>query len=154
MSINKAGSNCSSHPDIKGQKPFFSFIIMYQSFATTPPSGPKNNREIDFSLSKARVNALHYRDTPLIKALQKAPLKSQQVNANFHGQFGHGIKTPAMRGSRKFSVRGGPHSDQGWSNKFYHCKNPYFGKSWGGDRTGTPYPPSGSAHACCSTALR
>ena len=26
----------------------------------------------------------------------------------------------------------GPPSDKGWSNKFYHCKNPYFGKSRGG----------------------
>ena len=31
---------------------------------------------------------------------------------------------------------GDPASDQGcqgWSNKFYHCQNPYFGKSRGGD---------------------
>ena len=33
-----------------------------------------------------------------------------------------------------FSGEGGdgdPASDQGWSNKFYHCQNPYFGKSRG-----------------------
>ena len=28
---------------------------------------------------------------------------------------------------------GDPASDQGWGNKFYHCQNPYFGKSRGGD---------------------
>ena len=43
-----------------------------------------------------------------------------------------------MHGSRKFSRggggggKGGPPSDQGWSNKFFHRKNPYFGKSRGG----------------------
>ena len=26
---------------------------------------------------------------------------------------------------------GDPASDQGWSNKFDHCQNPYFGKSEG-----------------------
>ena len=31
-----------------------------------------------------------------------------------------------------FSGGGGPPSDQGWPNKFYHCKNSYFGKSRGG----------------------
>ena len=35
-----------------------------------------------------------------------------------------------------FSGRGDSASDQGcqgWSNKFYHCQNPYFGISRGGD---------------------
>ena len=32
----------------------------------------------------------------MIKALLKARLKSRQVNANFHGQFGHGIKSSAI----------------------------------------------------------
>ena len=34
----------------------------------------------------------------MIKALLllKARLKSRQVNANIHGHFGHGIKTPAI----------------------------------------------------------
>ena len=45
--------------------------------------------------------------------------------------------------SRKFS-QGGLASDKGWSHKFYHCSNQYFGKSRG---DWTPYPPSGSADA-------
>ena len=50
-------------------------------------------------------------------------------------------------------LRGGPPSDQGWSNKFYHCKNPYLGKSRVGG-TGPPIPPSGSAHECnCDTII-
>ena len=32
----------------------------------------------------------------MFKALQKAPLTSWQVNANFHGYFGHAIKTPTI----------------------------------------------------------
>ena len=70
--------------------------IMHQSFATTSPSGPGNSGDIDFSLSKARVYAQHCRDTLMVKALPKSPLKSRQVNVNFHGHFGTGIKTPAI----------------------------------------------------------
>ena len=69
---------------------------MHQSFATTSPSGPGNSGDIDFSLSKARVYAQHCRDTLMVKALLKSPLKSRQVNVNFHGHFGTGIKTPAI----------------------------------------------------------
>ena len=69
---------------------------MHQSFATTSPSGPGNSGDIDFSLSKARVYAQHCRDTLMVKALPKSPLKSRQVNVNFHGHFGTGIKTPAI----------------------------------------------------------
>ena len=69
---------------------------MHQSFATTSPSGPGNSGDIDFSLSKARVYAQHCRDTLMVKALPKSPLKSWQVNVNFHGHFGTGIKTPAI----------------------------------------------------------
>ena len=29
-------------------------------------------------------------------------------------------------------LRGGPPSHQGWSNKFYHCNNPFFGNLSGG----------------------
>ena len=32
----------------------------------------------------------------MVKALRKSPLKSRQVNVNFHGHFGTGIKTPAI----------------------------------------------------------
>ena len=32
----------------------------------------------------------------MVKALPKSPLKSRQVNVNFHGHFGTGIKTPAI----------------------------------------------------------
>ena len=71
-------------------------FIMHQSFATTSPSGPGNSGDIDFSLSKARVYAQHCRDTLMVKALPKSPLKSRQVNVNFHGHFGTGIKTPAI----------------------------------------------------------
>ena len=54
-----------------------------------------------------------------------------------------------MHGSRKFS-QGEPHLDQGWSNKFYHCKNPYFGKSRGGGWLNPLFPPPpGSAHVLC-----
>ena len=49
------------------------------------------------------------------------------------------VHVQSMRGSRKFS-QGGPPSDQEWSNKFYHCKDSYFGKSRGGDWT-PPSPP-------------
>ena len=70
--------------------------LMHQSFATTSPSGPGNSGDIDFSLSKARVYAQHCRDTLMVKALRKSPLKSRQVNVNFHGHFGTGIKTPAI----------------------------------------------------------
>ena len=70
--------------------------LMHQSFATTSPSGPGNSGDIDFSLSKARVNAQHCRDTLMVKALPKSTLKSRQVNVNFHGHFGTGIKTPAI----------------------------------------------------------
>ena len=73
-----------------------SYPIMHQSFATTSPSGPGNSGDIDFSLSKARVYAQHCRDTLMVKALPKSPLKSRQVNVNFHGHFGTGIKTPAI----------------------------------------------------------
>ena len=69
---------------------------MHQSFATTSPSGPGNSGDIDFSLTKARVYAQHCRDTLMVKALPKSPLKSRQVNVNFHGHFGTGIKTPAI----------------------------------------------------------
>ena len=69
---------------------------MHQSFATTSPSGPGNSGDIDFSLSKARVYAQHCRDTLMVKALPKSPLKSRQVNVNFHGHFGTGIKTPVI----------------------------------------------------------
>ena len=69
---------------------------MHQSFATTSPSGPGNSGDIDFSLSKARVYAQHCRVTLMVKALPKSPLKSRQVNVNFHGHFGTGIKTPAI----------------------------------------------------------
>ena len=69
---------------------------MHQSFATTSPSGLGNSGDIDFSLSKARVYAQHCRDTLMVKALRKSPLKAQQVNVNFHGHFGTGIKTPAI----------------------------------------------------------
>ena len=71
-------------------------LIMHQSFATTSPSGPGNSGDIDFSLNKARVYAQHCRDTLMVKALPKSPLKSRQVNVNFHGHFGTGIKTPAI----------------------------------------------------------
>ena len=71
-------------------------LLMHQSFATTSPSGPGNSGDIDFSLSKARVYAQHCRDTLMFKALPKSPLKSRQVNVNFHGHFGTGIKTPAI----------------------------------------------------------
>ena len=71
-------------------------LVMHQSFATTSPSGPGNSGDIDFSLSKAQVYAQHCRDTLMVKALRKSPLKSQQVNVNFHGHFGTGIKTPAI----------------------------------------------------------
>ena len=70
--------------------------LMHQSFATTSPSGPGNSGDIDFSLSKARVYAQHCRDTLMVKALPKSSLKSRQVNVNFHGHFGTGIKTPAI----------------------------------------------------------
>ena len=70
--------------------------LMHQSFATKSPSGPGNSGDIDFSHSKAWVYADHCGDTHIIKAQQKAPLKSPQVNANFHVQFGHGIKIPAV----------------------------------------------------------
>ena len=70
--------------------------VMHQSFATTSPSGPGNSGDIDFSLSKARVYARHCRDTLMVKALPKSLLKSQQVNVNFHGHIGTGIKTPAI----------------------------------------------------------
>ena len=72
------------------------FTLMHQSFATTSPSGPGNSGDIDFSLSKARVYSQHCRDTLMVKALRKSPLKSRQVNVNFHGHFGTGIKTPAI----------------------------------------------------------
>ena len=71
-------------------------MFMHQSFATTSPSGPGNRGDIDFSLSNARVYAQHCRDTLMVKALPKSPLKSRQVNVNFHGHFGTGIKTPAI----------------------------------------------------------
>ena len=71
-------------------------LLMHQSFATTSPSGPGNSGDIDFSLSKARVYARHCRDTLMVKALPKSLLKSRQVNVNFHGHFGTGIKTPAI----------------------------------------------------------
>ena len=32
----------------------------------------------------------------MVKALRKSPLKSRQVNVNFLGHFGTGIKTPAI----------------------------------------------------------
>ena len=70
--------------------------VMHQSFATTSPSGPGNSGDIDFSLSKARVYAQHCRDTLMVKALRKSPLKFRQVNVNFLGHFGTGIKTPAI----------------------------------------------------------
>ena len=70
--------------------------FMHQSFATTSPSGPGNSGDIDFSLSKAQVYAQHCRDTLMVKALRKSPLKSRQVNVNFHGHFGTGIKTSAI----------------------------------------------------------
>ena len=69
---------------------------MHQSFATTSPAGTGNSGDIDFSLSKARVYAQHCRDTLMVKALPKSPLKSRQVNVNFYGHFGTGIKTPAI----------------------------------------------------------
>ena len=47
---------------------------------------------------------------------------------------------------------GGTPSDQGWSNKFYHCKNQYFGKSRGDRTPYTPlYPPM--VLAFCSSAI-
>ena len=47
--------------------------VMQQSFATTAPMGLGNNRDIDFSLCKARVYALHYGDIFYVKSLVKFP---------------------------------------------------------------------------------
>ena len=76
---------------------FLTYLVMHRSFATTSPSGPGNSGDIDFfSFQSARVYTRHCGDTLKFKALQKAPLKSRQVNANFHVQFVHVIKTPAV----------------------------------------------------------
>lgn len=46
---------------------------MHQSFATTAPMGPGNSGDIDFSLHKALVNALHCGDNFLGQIPGKGP---------------------------------------------------------------------------------
>ena len=73
-----------------------------------------NGGKIDFSLCKAWVYPQRCKDIHMIEAMPKALLKSLQVNAKFHGHFGHGIKSHYANTPMQYTAI------------FHGCKNVHF----------------------------
>ena len=54
-------------------------FLMHQSFATMSPSRPRNSWDIDFSICKAQVLALHWGYFAFVKSLLKVPAPKEYV---------------------------------------------------------------------------
>ena len=60
--------------------------VMHQSFVVPAPTGPGNSGAVNFSVLKALLNILHYRDKFMVKSLLKAPAP-QEVDNNEEQQM-------------------------------------------------------------------
>lgn len=79
---------CNKLLPIKCKRKALKVLFHAPVFCNPSPLGPKNNRCINFSLSKAWVYDSNCRGTLIIKALPKSLLKSWQENVNLYGYFG------------------------------------------------------------------